>query len=169
MQKNDIRRFRLERGLTLQDLASRAGISTERLGRLEISGATPDARRRWAIANALEVRMDAIFPETARVARELRHGDAYPLQAYTHKDIAWLANVQAGDRLIIKRSVGDTRLGFQLGDPPSECTVVETSKYWFRVRLDKSGAYECYSYHAMIEPDARLQRRETHANPDQSL
>lgn len=169
MQKNDIRRFRLERGLTLQDLASRAGISAERLGRLEISGATPDARRRWAIANALGVRMDAIFPETARVAKELRHGDAYPLQAYTYKDIAWLANVQVGDRLIIKRSVGDTRLGFRLGDPPSECTVVETSKYWFRVRLDKSGAYECYSYHAMIEPDARLQRRETHADPDQSL
>lgn len=61
MRKNDIRRFRLARGLTLQDLASRAGISTERLGRLEISGATPDAHRRWAIANALKVRMDAIF------------------------------------------------------------------------------------------------------------
>lgn len=169
MRKNDIRRFRLARGLTLQDLASRAGISTERLGRLEISGATPDAHRRWAIANALGVRMDAIFPETARVAKELRNGKPYPAQAYTHDDLIWLANVQVGDRLIVKRSVGDTRLGFRLGDPPSECTVVETSKYWFRVRLDKSGAYECYSYHAMIEPDTRLQRRETHADSDQPL
>lgn len=169
MRKNDIRRFRLARGLTLQDLASRAGISTERLGRLEISGATPDAHRRRAIANALGVRMDAIFPETARVAKELRHGKPCPVQAYTYDDLIWLANVEVGDRLIVKRSVGDTRLGFRLGDPPSECTVVETSKYWFRVRLDKSGAYECYSYHAMIEPDTRFQRRETHADPNQSL
>lgn len=169
MRKNDIRRFRLARGLTLQDLASRAGISTERLGRLEISGATPDAHRRWAIANALKVRMDAVFPEVARVAKELRHGKPYPVQAYTYDDLIWLANVQVGDRLIVKRSVGDTRLGFRLGDPPSECTVVETSKYWFRVRLDKSGAYECYSYHAMIEPDTRFQRRETHADSYQPL
>ena len=110
--------------------------------------------------------MDAVFPEVARVAKELRHGKPYPVQTYTYDDLIWLANVQVGDRLIIKRSVGDTRLGFRLGDPPSECTVVETSKYWFRVRLDKSGAYECYSYHAMIEPDTRLQRRETHADPD---
>lgn len=169
MRKNDIRRFRLARGLTLQDLASRAGISTERLGRLEISGATPDAHGRWAIANALKVRMDAVFPETARVAKEFRHVKPYPVQTYTYDDLIWLANVQVGDQLVAKRSVGDTRLGFRLGDPPSECTVVETSKYWFRVRLDKSGAYECYSYHAMIEPDTRFQRRETHADSYQPL
>ena len=79
MRKNDIRRFRLARGLTLQDLASRAGISTERLGQLEISGATPDAHRRWAIANALKVRMGAVFPETVRVAKELRRGKPCPV------------------------------------------------------------------------------------------
>lgn len=59
--------------------------------------------------------MDAIFPETARVAKELRHGKPYPVQTYTYDDLIWLANVQVGDRLIVKRSVGDTRPGLPAG------------------------------------------------------
>lgn len=58
-----LRRLRIERGLTLQELATRSGLAKGSLSRLETGHVGPTLPTARMLARALDLSIDDIFPE----------------------------------------------------------------------------------------------------------
>ena len=67
-----LKQLRTWRGLTQKDLATRAGLSSDYVARLEQGRVTPGLMRLWEIADALEIPLSDLFNEGLPTA--WRHG-----------------------------------------------------------------------------------------------
>jgi transcriptional regulator with XRE-family HTH domain len=61
----NLRRLRVRRGLSLERLAQRAGVSRAMLGQIELGQSTPTIALLWKIARALEVSFSALTTTSA--------------------------------------------------------------------------------------------------------
>ncbi len=70
-----IREFRLQKNLTIEDVAERSGCTPGFLSQIERNKAVPSISLLYAIANALETKVTDFFPETIKAAKVVRHND----------------------------------------------------------------------------------------------
>ncbi|GAB4535942.1 MAG: cupin domain-containing protein [Anaerolineae bacterium] len=70
-----VKELRLQRNLTLEELAERSGCTPGFLSQIERNKAVPSISMLYAIAEALDTRVSDFFPETIRPARVVRHDD----------------------------------------------------------------------------------------------
>ena len=69
-----LRAFRERRGLTLQEVASRSGLSRSYLSELENGKKQPSIKALEALADALNVALDALIPDGGREAEAEAEG-----------------------------------------------------------------------------------------------
>ena len=73
----NLRRLRAKRGLSLQQLAQRSGVSRAMLGQIEIGRSAPTINLLWKVARALDVTFSALITRTDQVSpRVLTAADA---------------------------------------------------------------------------------------------
>jgi transcriptional regulator with XRE-family HTH domain len=77
----NIRALRLDAGLTLQDLASAAGLGKSTLAQLESGRANPSVETLWAIAAALKVPFARLVEEERTALRVVRARDVPPMHS----------------------------------------------------------------------------------------
>jgi len=75
----NLRRRRLERGLSVSELARNAGVSKATISAVERGLGNPAVDTVWALAQALNVSFGALFDDDARDAIELRRLDDAPV------------------------------------------------------------------------------------------
>jgi transcriptional regulator with XRE-family HTH domain len=67
----NLRRLRVRRGLSLERLAQRSGVSRSMLGQIELAQSAPTINVLWKIARALEVPFSALLAEPERSGTRL--------------------------------------------------------------------------------------------------
>jgi transcriptional regulator with XRE-family HTH domain len=78
---SNIRSLRLDAGLTLQDLATAAGLGKSTLAQLESGKANPSVETLWAIAAALKVPFARIVEEQRTALRVVRAREVPPMHS----------------------------------------------------------------------------------------
>ena len=78
---SNVRALRLDAGLTLNDLASAAGLGKSTLAQLESGKANPSVETLWAIAAALRVPFARIVEEDRAALRVVRARDVPPMHS----------------------------------------------------------------------------------------
>jgi transcriptional regulator with XRE-family HTH domain len=78
---SNIRSLRLDAGLTLQDLATAAGLGKSTLAQLESGKANPSVETLWAIAAALKVPFARIVEEHRTALRVVRAREVPPMHS----------------------------------------------------------------------------------------
>jgi transcriptional regulator with XRE-family HTH domain len=71
----NLRRLRSKRGLSLERLSQRAGVSRAMLGQIELGRSAPTINLLWKIARALEVTFSALIARPDRVAPRVLTAD----------------------------------------------------------------------------------------------
>lgn len=81
-----IREFRLQKNLTIEELAERSGCTTGFLSQVERNKAMPSISLLYAIAEALGLKVIDFFPETINAAKVVRHDDppAFHFEGSSH-------------------------------------------------------------------------------------
>ena len=70
-----IKEFRLQKNLTMEEVAERSGCTPGFLSQIERNKAVPSISLLYAIANALGTQVTDFFPETINAAKVVRHDD----------------------------------------------------------------------------------------------
>jgi len=70
-----VKEFRLQKNLTLEEVADRSGCTPGFLSQIERNKAVPSISMLYTIAGALDTRVSDFFPDTIRAARVVRHDD----------------------------------------------------------------------------------------------
>jgi transcriptional regulator with XRE-family HTH domain len=70
-----IREFRLQKNLTIEEVAERSGCTPGFLSQIERNKAVPSITLLYAIAEALGTKVADFFPETINAAKVVRHDD----------------------------------------------------------------------------------------------
>ena len=133
MVKTTLHEARAAAGLSIRIVAEAAGVSESSYGNYEhgFYYPRPDARER--LCALLGSRR---YPRSALPApAPARHATAESLRRAAH--------IRPGDRL---RAHGRA------------CTVIGTGPHFFTVAFDRTGARECYAYHAYLQKELRRVR-----------
>lgn len=70
-----IREYRLQKSLTIEEVAERSGCTPGFLSQVERNKAVPSISLLYAIARALGTKVTDFFPETIKAAKVVRHDD----------------------------------------------------------------------------------------------
>ena len=70
-----IKEFRLQKNLTIEEVAEGSGCTPGFLSQVERNKAVPSIALLYSIARALDARVADLFPETINVAKVVRHDD----------------------------------------------------------------------------------------------
>lgn len=143
MAVNRLKQIRTARGLSRRTVAQHIGVHPSTYAEYESGNITPSETRQTKLAELMNISIGKLFP--VMMERE-------PVEVYypTSTSLAVQADVLVGDKMLRSISL------YGMGNEGIPCTVVQTAPHWFRVRWDKSGIMECYSYQAfMNEKDLR--------------
>lgn len=154
--RNNIKRFRQERGLLQRELASIIGVSKEAISDWEVGDRNPSRDQQKAVSVALKVPLNRLFPDYSPEEPEKTviggNGKfAKRVEVSTMNGLRQSARIRMGEKMIVKlANVSGEGSSFVPG------TVVQITPNWFRVRLDKSGYSTCVHYQAFLsENDVR--------------
>lgn len=143
MVKTTLHEARTAAGLSIRIVAEAAGVSESSYGNYEhgFYYPRPDARERLcALFGAAEA---DLWPEGSRRYPRSALPAPPPARHATAESLRRAAHIRPGDRL---RAHGRA------------CTVIGTGPNFFTVAFDRTGARECYAYHAILQKELRRVR-----------
>lgn len=160
----NLREMRETMELSLVRTSQLMGMPESTYSYIEKGLAIPNPDRTERICKFFSRTADEIWPKDQRgeyipaqpLAKKARRGHILPYQeppssAISYANLRRSANVRLGDRF-------RRRIGAAMGDGIwDNCTVVKRYNFFFRVVYDKTGASECFTYHALIN-DNELRR-----------
>lgn len=154
--RNNIKRFRQERGLLQRELASIIGVSKEAISDWEVGDRNPSRDQQKAVSVALKVPLNRLFPDYSPEEPEKTviggNGKfAKRVEVSTMNGLRQSARIRMGEKMIVRLNVGqacgsgtdDGNVRFLRGK------VVQIAPNWFRVQTDK-GWSTCVHYQAFL-------------------
>ena len=135
--RNYINKYRQEADLSQQALGEMIGVTRSVVNNWEKDLTDPTPTQQQDIAMALGVSMRDVFPRfhlNVGVVNEKRTLESYDTLRLNSR-------IKEGDKMLVKLiNVADFGQTFVPG------RVVQCTPYWFRVKLDKTGASVCFTY-----------------------
>lgn len=149
--RNNIKRYRLEKGLLQRELGDAIGVHKAVISQWEQGTRAPSPAQQLDIAVVLEHSVKDIFPD---------HEPETPVMVVKHSDrrnistmgaLRKRANIRMGEKMAVRlTNVADYGTTFV------PATVVQIRPDWFRVRTDNSGFSVCVHYQEFLsENDVR--------------
>ena len=146
--RNNIKKIREELDITGRELVEKLGISPSTLTDWEKEKTEPSPSQQQDVAMALGVSMSDVVPRV-RINVGMQ---GLKLATETYASLRELSRVRMGDRMLVRlANVADFGQTFVPGK------VVQLTPYWFRVKLDKTGASTCYTYQEFMT-DSSIRR-----------
>ena len=151
--RNNIKRFRQEKGLLQRELGAIIGVHKSVIGQWECGTRNPSPAQQKDLAIALDVSpITRMFPDfVPNSPTALVQGMRSARDISTMGGLRQSADIKMGEKMMVKLSKITGEGGTYVPG-----TVVQITPNWFRVKIDKSGFSTCIHYQAFLtENDVR--------------